>query len=182
MSTAKRHGSWQTIMPCQCAGEACVQAFLRGFRQAALLAPQIAMSLTVQNVQVQQLHLPCSQQYGTASVYKLWCAASHSDHLCTYDACPSAAQIKSSHFVAAMPLHDGNGHCIVVPVQNQSVKFQAHAVVTDAQPFHDAPLTRCRLRRGTRHNGVRWMFIDPETSMHVGTMGHVSSHSLHAYT
>ena len=47
---------------------------------------------------------------------------------------------------------------------------------TDAQPFHDAPLTRCRLRRGTRHNGVRCMvFIDPETSMHVGTMGHVSS-------
>ncbi|DBA69568.1 TPA: hypothetical protein ACH3X2_012650 [Trebouxia sp. C0005] len=48
------------------------------------------------------------------------------------------------------------------------------AECADAQPFHDAPLTRCRLRRGTRHNGVRCMvFIDPETSMHVGTMGHV---------
>ncbi|KAL0047223.1 hypothetical protein WJX82_010034 [Trebouxia sp. C0006] len=48
------------------------------------------------------------------------------------------------------------------------------AKCADAQPFHDAPLTRCRLRRGTRHNGVRCMvFIDPETSMHVGTMGHV---------
>ena len=93
-----------------------MQAFLRGFRQAALLAPQIAMSLTVPNVQVQQL--PCSQQYGTASVYKLWCAASHSDHLGTHDACPSVTQTKSSHFVVPMPLCDGNGHFSVVPVQN----------------------------------------------------------------
>ena len=44
-----------------------------------------------------------------------------------------------------------------------------------AQPFHETPLTRCRLRRGNRHNGVRCMvFINPETSMHAGTMGHVS--------
>ena len=47
--------------------------------------------------------------------------------------------------------------------------------VTDIPPYHTAALTRCRLRRGTRHNGVRCMvFIDPETSKHAGTQGHVS--------
>ncbi len=80
-----------------------MQAFLRGFRQTALLAPQTAKSLTVQSVQVKQLQLPCPQQYGTASVFKLWCAAPQSDHLGTHDACPSGTQTKSSHFVVPMP-------------------------------------------------------------------------------
>lgn len=48
-------------------------------------------------------------------------------------------------------------------------------VVTDTHQYQTAALTRCRLRRGTRHNGVRCMlFIDPETSKHAGTQGHVS--------
>ena len=39
----------------------------------------------------------------------------------------------------------------------------------------EAPLTRCRLRRGTRHTGVRCMvFIDPEKSLRAGNLGHVS--------
>ncbi len=85
-------------------------------------------------------------------------------------------------FTDAQPWHDGSGHCKVVPVQSRSVSAKHILLFTDAQPFHDAPLTRCRLRRGTRHNGVRCMvFIDPATSVHVGTMGHVSSHSLHAH-
>ena len=55
--------------------------------------------------------------------------------------------------------------------------------VTDAVPYHTAALTRCRLRRGTRHNGVRCMvFIDPETSKHAGTQGHVSLCGLRTQT
>ena len=50
-------------MPCHYEGEACVQALLRGFRQAALSAPMTAMSSTVQKVRVKQLQLPCAQQY-----------------------------------------------------------------------------------------------------------------------
>ena len=49
-------------------------------------------------------------------------------------------------------------------------------IFTDSGACHEAPLTRCRLRRGMRHNGVRCMvFINPETSVHAGTLGHVSS-------
>ena len=55
--------------------------------------------------------------------------------------------------------------------------------VTDTVPYHTAALARCRLRRGTRHNGVRCMvFINPETSKHAGTQGHVSLCGLHYMT
>ncbi|DBB01174.1 hypothetical protein WJX77_003342 [Trebouxia sp. C0004] len=60
---------------------------------------------------------------------------------------------------------------------SQGLQTSSFVRPTDSNVFDSAEcavLTRCRLRRGTRHNGVRCMvFIDPETSMHVGTMGHV---------
>ena len=89
-----------------------------------------------------------------------------------YHVAQSWASPAEIHHQVGLMTHDSMHWSCRLRHQNNHISTYVPA---DTSLLNEAALACCRLRRGTRHNGVRCMvFVNPETSSHAGSAGHVS--------